>query len=133
MALLGDGDEIAEAAEVHIEYICKTPDPYIGRVASVQLSCIEVMEGRAMASEAKLLIVQFLEWLGARPRRYAEVRDAWASTCPLNCAFEDAIADELVEHTADGHIVLTARGRSLLSASGTRCEEGYGSARGPGQ
>jgi hypothetical protein len=67
-----------------------------------------------MATEAKLLTVQFLEWLAARPRRYAEVRDAWSSTCPLNCAWEDAIADELVRHGADGYIVLTERGHARL-------------------
>ncbi len=50
-----------------------------------------------MASEAKFLMVQFLEWLEARPRRVAEVRAAWSSTCPLNCAWEDAISDDLVE------------------------------------
>lgn len=70
-----------------------------------------------MASEAKLLTVQFLEWLTARPRPYAEVRHAWASTCPLNCAFEDAIADDLVAHTADGYIAVTERGRGLLAAA----------------
>ena len=67
-----------------------------------------------MATEARLLTVQFLEWLAARPRRYAEVREAWSSTCPLNCAWEDAIADDLVRHEADGHIVLTERGRARL-------------------
>jgi hypothetical protein len=67
-----------------------------------------------MASEAKLLTVQFLQWLAARPRSYAEVRDAWSSTCPLNCAWEDAIADDLVRHRGDGQIVLTERGRARL-------------------
>lgn len=67
-----------------------------------------------MASEAGLLIVQFLEWLAARPRRYGEVREAWSSTCPLNCAWEDAIADGLVRHEADGHVVLTERGRARI-------------------
>ena len=67
-----------------------------------------------MASEAKLLTVQFLQWLAARPRRYAEMRDAWSSTCPLNCAWEDAIADDLVRHSADGLVVLTKRGRERL-------------------
>ena len=57
-----------------------------------------------MATEAKLLIVQFLHWVAARPRRYAEIREAWSSTCPLNCAWEDAIAEGLVRHQADGHI-----------------------------
>ena len=67
-----------------------------------------------MATEAKLLIVQFLEWVAARPRRYAEVREAWSSTCPLNCAWEDAVAEGLVQHETDGYVVLTARGRARL-------------------
>ena len=67
-----------------------------------------------MATEAKLLIVQFLEWLAARPRRYGDVREAWSSTCPLNCAWEDAVADGLVRHCPDGLIVLTERGRARL-------------------
>src|SRR6266704_1988320 len=48
-----------------------------------------------MASEAKLLTVQFLQWVAVRPRSYAEVRDTWSSTCPLNCAWEDAVSDDL--------------------------------------
>ena len=68
-----------------------------------------------MASEAKLLTVQFLQWLAVRPRGYAEIRDAWSSTCPLNCAWEDAIADDLVERNSAGHLVLSARGRARLA------------------
>ena len=68
-----------------------------------------------MATEAKLLTLQFLSWLAARPRSHAEVRNAWSSTCPLNCAFEDAVCDELVERSADGHLVLSARGRTRLA------------------
>jgi len=67
-----------------------------------------------MASEAKLLTRQFLQWLAARPRPYAEVRNAWSSTCPLTCAFEDAVSDDLVRRTEDGHLVLTERGRARL-------------------
>ena len=67
-----------------------------------------------MASEAKFLMVQFLEWIEARPRSVAEVRAAWSSTCPLNCAWEDALADDLVECRADGGIVVTARGGMRL-------------------
>jgi hypothetical protein len=70
-----------------------------------------------MASEAKLLTVQFLQWLAARPRSYAEVRDAWSSTCPLNCAWEDAISDDLVERSADGRLVLSERGRARLTGA----------------
>jgi hypothetical protein len=67
-----------------------------------------------MASEAKFLIVQFLEWIEAKPRRVAEVRAAWSSTCPLNCAWEDALSDDLVECRADGTVGLSARGRTRL-------------------
>ena len=70
-----------------------------------------------MASEAKLLTVQFLRWVAARPRRYADVRDAWSSTCPLNCAWEDALADDLVRRTADGCLILTEGGRDRLDAA----------------
>jgi hypothetical protein len=67
-----------------------------------------------MAAEAKFLIVQFLEWVEAKPRRVAEVRNAWSSTCPLNCAWEDALSDDLVECGADGTVVVSAQGRARL-------------------
>lgn len=71
-----------------------------------------------MASEATFLMAQFLEWVEARPRRLAEVRAAWSSTCPLNCAWEDALCDDLVECRADGVLTLTARGRARRARSG---------------
>jgi hypothetical protein len=71
-----------------------------------------------MASEAKLLTVQFLKWVAERPRLYAEVRAAWSSTCPLNCAWEDAIAEDLVERRADGSLALTALGHIKLAEAG---------------
>ena len=66
-----------------------------------------------MASEAKFLMVQFLGWIEAKPRHLAEVR-AWSSTCPLNCAWEDALCDDLVVCRADGTVGLSARGRTRL-------------------
>ena len=73
-----------------------------------------------MASEAKLLTLQFLRWVTERPRSYAELRDAWSSTCPLNCAWEDAITEDLVERRADGSLVLTARGQARLAGADVR-------------
>jgi hypothetical protein len=67
-----------------------------------------------MATEAKFLIVQFLEWVDAKPRCIAEVRAAWGSTCPLNCAWEDSLSDDLVECCADGTVVVSAQGRARL-------------------
>ncbi|MBV9015688.1 MAG: hypothetical protein JO058_08510 [Alphaproteobacteria bacterium] len=72
-----------------------------------------------MASEAKLLTLQFLKWIAECPRSYAELRAAWASTCPLNCAWEDAIADDLVVRGPDGFLALTARGRAKVAAVAT--------------
>ena len=70
-----------------------------------------------MASEAKLLTLQFLQWIAVRPRRYAEMREAWSSTCPLNCAWEDAVSDDLVGYAADGTLVLTEHGHARLRAA----------------
>ena len=67
-----------------------------------------------MASEAKLLTLQFLKWVAERPRVCAEVRAAWSSTCPLNCAWEDAITDDLVER------VVPAAGFALASTNRRR-------------
>jgi hypothetical protein len=68
-----------------------------------------------MASEAKLLTIEFLKWVAARPRSVAEARQAWSSTCPLNCAWEDAIAEDLIERGTDGRLALSARGRERLA------------------
>lgn len=67
-----------------------------------------------MASEAKFLMAQFLEWIEAKPRRIAGVRAAWSSTCPLNCAWEDALAEDMVALSRDGDVVLTPLGRARL-------------------
>lgn len=73
-----------------------------------------------MSSEAKLLMVQFLRWIAARPRTHAEVREAWQSTCPLNCAWEDAMADGLVAFRGDEIIALTERGLVILTGEAPR-------------
>jgi hypothetical protein len=70
-----------------------------------------------MASEATFLIPQLLAWVAERPRRSADVRQAWGSTCPLNCAWEDAISQDLVHYRADGTLALTERGRARLAGA----------------
>jgi hypothetical protein len=70
-----------------------------------------------MASQAKLLTVQFLKWVADRPRTYADVQQAWQSTCPLNCAWEDAITDDLVEFGGNGLLTLTQSGRAAIAAT----------------
>jgi len=70
-----------------------------------------------MASEPKLLLHEFLKWVAAMPRSYAEARGAWGSTCPLTCVWEDAISDNLVAGTTRGQLVLTADGEARLRAA----------------
>jgi hypothetical protein len=68
------------------------------------------------------LTEQFLAWVAARPRSYAEAMEAWRSTCPRLSIWEDALGDELVrlEPGAGGlsaaRVVLTPRGEALLCA-----------------
>lgn len=76
--------------------------------------------GIEVASEATFLIDQFLRWVAERPRRHAELRDTWSSTCPLNCAWEDAISDDLVRYDRNGALVLTDRGRARLIVGRTQ-------------
>ena len=75
-----------------------------------------------MSGPASLLTIQLLSWLAARPRSYAELKDAWRSTCPLTCAWEDALNDGLValaagRRTDETSVVLTPRGREALAAA----------------
>ena len=79
-----------------------------------------------MPPSPSLLTIQLLSWLAARPRSYAELKDAWRSTCPLTCAWEDALTDGLValvpgsERSDDARVVLTPAGRAALAAAEER-------------
>lgn len=64
--------------------------------------------------------LQFLAWVAERPRRRADVMDAWRSSCPRLSVWEDATSDGLVR--LDGvdrlAVVLTPLGRAVLDAAG---------------
>jgi hypothetical protein len=47
-------------------------------------------------------VLQFLLWVAARPRTYAEAMDAWRTSCPRLCAWEDAVADDLIRIDGQG-------------------------------
>jgi len=68
-----------------------------------------------MPEQASLIMLQFLAWVADRPRTYPETMDAWRSTCPTTCAWEDAVSDDLVRRTAEGRLVLTDSGRARLA------------------
>ncbi|MCC7427613.1 MAG: hypothetical protein IT557_11955 [Alphaproteobacteria bacterium] len=54
------------------------------------------------------LIRDLLGWLAAGPRPYAEVIDAWRTSCPRLTVWEDAIERGLIRH-----VRLPDRGRCL--------------------
>jgi hypothetical protein len=59
------------------------------------------MRDTSQTLPAELLIQQFLEWVAARPRCYADVTDAWRTSCPRLPVGECAV-------------MLTAAGRNAL-------------------
>ena len=72
-----------------------------------------------MSDPTRALTLQLLEWISERPRRYADVVDAWRSTCPRLSIWEDACVDGLIDcGPGSDHIVSpSAKGRLLLQAA----------------
>jgi hypothetical protein len=75
-----------------------------------------------MAESLDPLILDFLEWLAPDPRPYAEVMEAWRTSCPRLTVFEDSIdRGFIVRAEANGAgrmIALTQAGRDFLRDSG---------------
>ena len=66
------------------------------------------------------LILDLLEWLGPRGKVYADVMDAWRTSCPRLPVWEDANERGFVEchrHEGAGSLVAVSRlGREFLAA-----------------
>jgi hypothetical protein len=77
--------------------------------------------GAAGVSENPL-VLDFLDWLVAEPRAYAEVMEVWRTSCPRLPVWEDAVDAGLVVRrapTGERAIVgLTPAGRALLARTG---------------
>ena len=76
-----------------------------------------------MADPVQALIVDLLEWIGPGGRPYAEVMEAWRTSCPRLPVWEEANAQGLVDlrHEAGqaAVVVLTLQGQEhLLRARG---------------
>lgn len=69
------------------------------------------------------LILDFLEWLTAGPRPYAEVMEAWRTSCPRLTVWEDAVDRGWVrrDRAVGGAVVmLTPAGQTHLRQAGRR-------------
>jgi hypothetical protein len=72
-----------------------------------------------MAEPVPLLTLEFLAWIAARPRTYAEAMEAWRSNCPRHTVWEDALIDGLIQLESGATmnlcaVILTPRGRAIL-------------------
>jgi hypothetical protein len=68
------------------------------------------------------LILDLLEWIGREPRSYADVIDAWRTSCPRLTVWEDAMDRGFAvrEHARGREVMirLTAAGRDFLREHG---------------
>lgn len=75
-----------------------------------------------MTSVIEPLVLDMVEWIAKEPRPYAEVMEAWRTSCPRLTVWEDAVDRGLVRREAgeaSGMIVVaTPEGRALLRAHG---------------
>lgn len=75
-----------------------------------------------MTDTTDALVLDFVEWVAARPRPYDEVMEAWRTSCPRLTIWEDAIDRGLVirEQTqgAGTTVRVTPVGRDLLKVKG---------------
>jgi hypothetical protein len=75
----------------------------------------------AMPTAPAALILDFLEWLAAAQRPYAEAMEVWRTSCPRLTVWEDAVDEGLVvRRSSEGSgvvVELTPAGRTMLQRS----------------
>jgi len=75
-----------------------------------------------MAAEHEALILDLVEWVARKSRPYAEVMEAWRTSCPRLPVWEDAVDRGLVERRAQGTgeamVSVTAAGLDCLARNG---------------
>lgn len=75
-----------------------------------------------MGKDLDPLILDLLEWIAREPRSYADVLDAWRTSCPRLTVWEDCIDRGYAtrEHRAGREVMvgLTQAGRDFLHAHG---------------
>jgi hypothetical protein len=73
-------------------------------------------------STVQTLIVDLLEWIGPVPRPYAEVQEAWRTSCPKLPVWEDAVDAKLLDSWFE-----SGRGRLVaVSPSGIEVLRSHG-------
>src|SRR3977135_2187778 len=82
----------------------------------------EDLKDLLMRNDLDPLILDLLEWIGREPRSYAEVIDAWRTSCPRLTVWEDAMDRGFVarEHAKGREVMIrpTHAGRGCLHEHG---------------
>jgi hypothetical protein len=103
-------DDRARLVAQHVES-ASHPDP---RQRGDVIFATVPIHSRAVSDTVDALILDLLEWMGPNPRPYAEVLEAWRTSCPRLPVWEDANDLGFIErHRAPGRSALVA-----VSASG---------------
>ena len=109
---------LAEAAPSLLETLV---EPRTVPANSIQPEA-EMSDSRAGHTESiPLGMLEFLAWVDARPRTYADTMEAWRSSCPRLSIWEDAVGSDLVRIDTQGAstqgsagVHLTDRGLAVL-------------------
>lgn len=71
-----------------------------------------------MSDPVDALIVDLLEWIGAESRPYADVLDAWRTSCPRLPVWEDAndrgFIAQHYDNAQGARVSVTAAGRAYI-------------------
>ena len=69
----------------------------------------------------KALILDLLDWIAVRPRRYEDVMDAWRTSCPRLTIWEDTVDAGYVQiqfsPDVQKTVVITDSGEKFLDAN----------------
>ena len=70
------------------------------------------------------LVLDLVEWVARERRPYADVMEAWRTSCPRLTVWEDAVDRGLVVREVEASrgvvVVVTAKGCALLESAGRR-------------
>lgn len=79
---------------------------------------------QAMSDPVEALILDLLEWIGPRPRPYAEVLEAWRTSCPRLPVWEEAnergFINRLREQEQAARVAVSPLGWAHLEAQRAR-------------
>ena len=67
-----------------------------------------------VSADTEALVLDLVEWIASEPRPYADVMDAWRTSCPRLPVWETA-CDRRSVVRAQGQVRVTAAGKAHLS------------------